>query len=851
MNKIDFSAFFYLQPPANCWTFESTNFQSAPKMTMHMKRLLTILWVFFLANLLHAQDGFWQELNSPYGGKVKTIFPTNTTKLYANFQTSNKFFRSDDYGYNWQRIQINEPDSAYVQKTELVVDFSGKFYQILSFMSGNGLIRKLFSSTDDGQSWELQVDSCPIVQIFPLPSGVLLGKGEGTLDGCDLMRSTDNGETWEVVYHDSSTTFIQNSIKIQTANSGRVLIFLVNSKNILITEDDGATWATGSLPKAAYLPPFISTYGTVLNLQTSLGNFGVFRSEDGGINWTMADIMIEAGDNPSDIIQLNSGNLLLATDRHLYSSDNDGISWHKLDDTHTQAFEFPILQQLPNGDLLGTGRQALIRSSDEGLTWSCSSFGLTHGLPYDFTAIDQQNLLALTHFGFWSTTNGGDTWELLLADTSNTLLYTPHLDHNRIIVISPDSFAVIMGNGIWATSDGGQTFNNIAPPGGLIKGELNLSSDGWVICTGQEGVQIAPKFNDNWTLSLPNHISTNFAEHIPSGKWFMLAYPDSTPNYRALLFVSSDHGQTWTNIDTFTQLGQFFHDLHADSDHRLYLTESPSPTTHMAISEDGGENWSYQIIPSRYHTGEIYTNNLGHYFAPIYLHGTILTSVDQGQSWYTLPQKGQSFIHPFMDSEGYLYGMNEYHDLLKTSKSTETGVNIHTYVQRDADLDCSTPDAQEPLKNWNITVSGEEDYYGTTNANGYCTFYLDTAVYTVTARTPQVLWWSLCDSVQTVNAAQSMGSDTVHFVALPLAECPLMSVNVAAPMLRRCFNNTVYISYCNQGTEPADSAWVDVMLDEYLSFISSAQPHESLGNNIYRFYVGDVNSGDCGDFNLT
>lgn len=815
-----------------------------------MKRLLTILWVFFLANLLHAQDGFWQELKSPYGGRTTVISTTTTGTLYANLLSSPKVFRSDDNGNNWQRLYMTEPDTGYDQKDGLVIEPSGRFYQILKYTNANWHIRKLFTSADEGQTWQLQLDSFPLAQIVALPSGALLGKKEGSIGGSDLFRSTDQGATWEIVYHDPSSSLASGSFTIQTAAGGRTILSISHRKYIFVTEDDGLTWTPGLLPSSGGIPPFILPNGTIITLRDNPGNFGVFRSEDGGSTWDTISINFEPGDYPSDLLQLNSGNLLLATDKHLYTSTDDGVNWQKLDDTPTQAFEFPILQQLPNGYIFGTDRQSLIRSTDEGQTWQFSAFGLTHGTIQDFVAFDRQNFLSLTPYGLWSTSNGSDSWELLIADTSNILLYSPIPLTDLILSINSDSFAVPLGNGIWASTDAGQNFSNIAPPGGIISSEINLTSDDWVICTGQQGVQIANKFSGNWSLSLPNHVATSFTEHKPSGKWFMLAYPDTTLNYRPILFVSSDHGQSWTNIDTFTQIGYYYYHLHADSDNRLYLTDSQYPNFHMAVSEDGGQSWDYQIIPTPYSSGDIYTNRMGHIFSPTYS-DPLLTSVDHGESWYTLPPFGTYLRQPFIDQEGYLYVSNSQSDLIRTTKSTESGAYIYATLNRDADLDCSTPDAQEPLKNWNITVSGEEDYYGTTNANGYCTFYLDTAVYTVTARIPQALWWSLCDTVQTVEATQAMGSDTVPFVALPLAECPLMSVNVAASMLRRCFNNTVYINYCNQGTEPADSAWVDVMLDEYLSFISSAQPYDSLGNNVYRFYLGDVNSGDCGDFNLT
>lgn len=813
-----------------------------------MKRLLTILGLCFLTNLLHAQDGFWQELKSPYGGDMN-IIPTSTSTIFATSSVSQKVFRSDDYGRNWLQVQITKADTSYAGIPELVIAPSGRFYQILRYSTGNLISQKLYTSFNDGQTWELQLDTCPVNRIFALPSGTLLGIQENTINGDYLYRSSDHGITWNLVYNDpSGNIFTVTGNYIHAINGGKAIISSRQLKDLIITENDGISWTSGRTLFANFNTNFILSSGTILSLRRSSFNPEIFKSTDGGTTWTNLDFNFDLNDNPSGLIELNSGKLLLATDKHLYTSVDEGTNWVKKDDHYTDAHKFPMLYPLDNGDILGVDRYTLVRSSNEGQDWSISSTGLNHSYMLDLIVFDQNNFLCITPYGLWSTSNTSDSWELLLVDTSRIL---PHA-YSQIVAINSDSFAVAMGDDIWATTDHGQNFINISPPGGNINGEIYLTSNGSIVCSNPQGVQISSQFTGNWILLLPNFQVKQFSEHQPSGKWFIVAIPDSIPFAKPALLTSVDHGLTWMEVSFFNQPGLYFANLRTDNSHKVYVTDLINSTPRISISENGGLNWKHQIVPHTFANGTFDLNAMGHIFASISLPTEqILSSTDQGSSWYLLPAFKKIQTYKTLIAGGYIYSISSTGYLIRSTKSTESGAYIHATVNRDADLDCSTPDAQEPLKNWNITVSGEEDYYGTTGENGYCSFYLDTTVYSVKTRVPQALWWSLCDSVQTVEATQPMGSDTVRFVALPLAECPLMSVNVAVPMLRRCFNNEVFVNYCNQGTEPADSAWVDVMLDEYLTFISSAQAHESLGNNIYRFYVGDVNSGDCGDFNLT
>jgi len=91
----------------------------------------------------------------------------------------------------------------------------------------------------------------------------------------------------------------------------------------------------------------------------------------------------------------------------------------------------------------------------------------------------------------------------------------------------------------------------------------------------------------------------------------------------------------------------------------------------------------------------------------------------------------------------------------------------------------------------------------------------------------------------------------VDFAAQPLDGCPNLQVDVAAPFLRRCFNSTYHIHYCNQGTIPAEDAYVEVTLDPFLSAVGSSIPWTTANGQTYTFPIGDVAVGQCGDFSLT
>jgi hypothetical protein len=112
--------------------------------------------------------------------------------------------------------------------------------------------------------------------------------------------------------------------------------------------------------------------------------------------------------------------------------------------------------------------------------------------------------------------------------------------------------------------------------------------------------------------------------------------------------------------------------------------------------------------------------------------------------------------------------------------------------------------------------------------------------------------WLLCPgpaSVTLTNANDTL--DAGDFPVKKVVLCPALTVSISTSLLRRCFNNNYYhVSFCNEGTAPALGAYVDVELDVFLLFISATVPHQDLGSNVYRFFVGDLGIGACGNFKI-
>ena len=173
---------------------------------------------------------------------------------------------------------------------------------------------------------------------------------------------------------------------------------------------------------------------------------------------------------------------------------------------------------------------------------------------------------------------------------------------------------------------------------------------------------------------------------------------------------------------------------------------------------------------------------------------------------------------------------------------------IRGNIYMDENRDCDT--AGDPaLANWLVIATGQgETFYATTQADGSYWMRVLPGDYQVSAWLPNPLW-SLCQPSYPASVQTSGDTATVNIPVKPDSLCPAMTVDVTIGLLRRCFSgNTIYVQYCNEGTAPAEDAYVDLEIDPFLEVEGASQPYTDLGNNVLRFQVGDVAVNHCGQF---
>ncbi len=192
-------------------------------------------------------------------------------------------------------------------------------------------------------------------------------------------------------------------------------------------------------------------------------------------------------------------------------------------------------------------------------------------------------------------------------------------------------------------------------------------------------------------------------------------------------------------------------------------------------------------------------------------------------------------------------GCNDVNDILSACEWTSVSGNVFA----DENGECIMDGIDAGLKNWLVKAENDTHVqYTYTNDDGSYFMGLDSGSYAVSAISPNpFLWESICPSVDVL----APGGNTqveIDFGAAAVTDCPLLEVDISAPIVRRCFTSRYYVNYCNLGTITAENAYVEVQLDPFFTYENSTVPGIDLGDNLYGFEIGNVETGECGIFRI-
>lgn len=362
------------------------------------KRQVTVPW------------NFAGDLN--IGGRILDIeMPTSSTQIIYTCAATGGIFKSTDFGSTWKPIF----DDALTQAVgDLAIAPSDE--------------NVLYAGTGD-------------------PGG---GGGSITYDGMGVYRSSDAGNTWRNLGLDNSGSI--GRIAVDPTNPNRAYVAAMGElfaqtpdRGIYLTTDGGNTWI-----KSLYISNKTGAIDVVINPQKPQTVFAamwertrtttqetyygptsaIYRSDDGGTNWTKVTSSLPTGSMGRIGIDicLSNPNIMYA----VYVNTGGGMG-------------------------------GVYKSSDGGTSWSrvndsaLNNVFSTYGWWFGRIKVDPLNpdIVYVIGFDTYKSTNGGSSWTLASSGT--------HVDHHAVFIHPKNNNIILNGNdgGMYKYSGGWVHFDNL------------------------------------------------------------------------------------------------------------------------------------------------------------------------------------------------------------------------------------------------------------------------------------------------------------------------------------------------------------------------------------------------------
>ncbi len=286
-------------------------------------------------------------------------------------------------------------------------------------------IVKIYKSTNKGNSWTMLSSNQAYLNCLEVSrkknSDLFLG-GNSV-----FLRSTDSGVTWSKFYPNQGFFEItSDSLDANVVHAcGYDFSTGKTSMAYFKSTDKGASWSS-SRPSMPATADFGQAYDLALDPKNSktvwisgvirnnnVNNSALFRSTDGGANWTDVTGTISGEVYDINVDSTAVKRIVVSTTAGVYRTTDNGLTWQKNSGLVAAYYKECLAQDPKNRNTFYVGGyNCVYKSTDGGITWNGYLTGASGGGCYTLL-VDQgnsSNLFLGNVGGVLKSTNGGGTW---------------------------------------------------------------------------------------------------------------------------------------------------------------------------------------------------------------------------------------------------------------------------------------------------------------------------------------------------------------------------------------------------------------------------------------------------------
>ncbi len=380
-------------------------------------------------------DG-WESYSLIKTGNFKDleVHPGDTNIIYATSYNSSgnaAIYVSDNAGKTFSISNTGLDISGEVNRIELAVtpDYEDLVYALCCSAESSGFYA-LYRSTDKGQTWNLLYDDSRINLLGRYPTGTDYG-GQGHYDlaltaspdnykdilvgGVNLWRSTNGGTKWSLssyMYHTDSYEYVHADHHMLTYSPHTKDVYSANDGGVYRSSDNGSAWTdiTANLE-------ILQVYKIGSSVATE--NYFICGNQDNGTilrnqnNWNM----IISGDGMFCHVDKDNDSILFASAYNgmLFRSTTRGTDFANISpsDDLSGAWITPFIPHPQNASTLYAGYYNVYKSTDRGDSWTMISEDLSDELLQHIAVAPSNDdyIYAATYTKLFKTENGGSNWK--------------------------------------------------------------------------------------------------------------------------------------------------------------------------------------------------------------------------------------------------------------------------------------------------------------------------------------------------------------------------------------------------------------------------------------------------------
>jgi photosystem II stability/assembly factor-like uncharacterized protein len=427
--------------------------------------------------------GSWSAiLKGPftYGLAIDPLTPS-TVYLAGFVAFAGGLAKSTDGGAHWSNVGPFPQGEVAVTLALAIDPLTPSTLYAAAYVFPEGGI---FKSIDGGASWSPSNSGVTTVvdalAIDPQNPNIVYAATYNSLRNCSsaadatcgVSKTTDGGQSWRNVLK-TATPVLALAIDPKTPNT---LYASTGGGGVFKSTNGGADWSVVNAGLSSTFVPALTIdpqspgtlYAGTLRPPGSAG--GVFKTTDGAANWSAVNTGLANTNVQALAIDRRTPSTIYAgTDGGMFKRIDGEEAWMAINAglTNTNVHTVAIDPVTPSTLYAGTD-SGVFKSTDGGGSWSAASDGLPVRIPQSnilALAIDPQTpstLYAGTNgFGVFKSTNSSGSWSPVFTGLAfETQVFALAIDPQTPTTLYAGSYsAFVVGGGVYESADGGGTWS--------------------------------------------------------------------------------------------------------------------------------------------------------------------------------------------------------------------------------------------------------------------------------------------------------------------------------------------------------------------------------------------------------